>query len=384
MPDLIYCTATAIICVLGYVAYYRSIDTKTRLYMKKGTWQSKLVESCPTVNSFSPAFLLVNSHLQTIGCKFARSAPEIEYEREYFPTHDGGQVALDWPYSNASKDSPVVLILHGLTGSSSSKYVRNLVQNVQLKGWRPVVLNARGCGTSIISTPIMYHAGQTEDLRNVIRYIKSMFSDSILLGVGYSMGGNILTKYLGEEGEHSLLSGAVSVSNPFDLWRLCELEPSRLGQQFYALLMARDLRNYAIRHRHALTGVDYDILLSTRTLTQFDECVTIPMFNFPSREHYYKIASCIHKMDGIRVPILFLNALDDPVVCRTCIPTEKAESNPNIMFALTEHGGHIGYLRNYKWWKKTWSDSVIEEYFSSLIQYKNEERDSNEIQLIPS
>jgi len=362
--------------VLLYAAFYFLLIIKpTLIYSQEKTWQHELLKECPSLRYFFPSIFLINSHLQTIGVKFFRTAPNIIYEREYVTLEDGGHIALDWDLTGLDFDAkaPTVIILHGLVGSSTSKYIRNLVECLRLRGWRAVVLNARGCGTSTLKTPKLFNAEKTDDLRSAIKHIKSKYSQSPVLGAGYSLGANILTKYLGEEKSQSQIMGAVSVSNPFDLREASEYSRSSWSNGFYSKILTRDLHRYLRRHEEVLgRDVDYFSALKSKDLGEFDECVTIKMFDFKSITEYYQTASCVHVMKQIAVPVLFLNAMDDPVVTSTCIPYRMSQSNPNLLFAITNRGGHTAFLKNIKFWRKAWSDDVIEEFLAAILRNAGE------------
>jgi len=357
--------------VLLYLVYYKHVVVSpTRFYYKEGSWQQQLIQECPSLPHFYPSVLLINNHLQTVGVKLLRAAPKISYRREYVKLSDDGQVAIDWDPEGLlfSEEAPTVIVMHGLVGSSTSKYIRNLVHAMRTRGFRPVVFNARGCGTSELSSPLIFNAGKTDDIRQVIKCIARRYPKSPLIAAAYSMGANILTKYLGEEKENCLLLGAVMVSNPFDLQDVANNSKKSLSSQFYGKILTRDLKKYFTRHDNVLRRhIDAGAVERSRNIMELDQNVTLKMFKYPTLQDYYKDCSCVSVMPQISIPVLFLNSLDDPIVPSACIAHHMADHNPNLLFAITERGGHTAYLKNWKWWKTAWSDDVIAEFLTAVL-----------------
>jgi len=223
-------------------------------------------------------------------------------------------------------------------------------------------------GTSQLKSPHIFNAARTDDIRQAIKHITAKFPRSPLLAAAYSMGANVLTKYLGEEKDNCKLLGAVCVSNPFDLNDISEKAKNCLRTRFYGKILTNDLQNYVKRHREVLKDtLDFNAALQSKSLWEFDEKVTIKINNFASLHEYYERASCLHKLKEVTIPVLFLNSMDDPIVPGTVVPYQMANENPNLLFALTERGGHTAFLKNIKWWTRAWSDDVIEEFLSAVI-----------------
>jgi predicted alpha/beta-fold hydrolase len=361
--------------ILAYVLYYVKVAVKpTRLYYNPDSPHKELLKECPSLKQYYPSMVFVNGHTQTFGVKLFRTAPKLLYEREYVPLEDGGAIALDWDSEMLSCDEsvPTILVMHGLVGSSTSKYIRNLVSTLKQRGWRPVVFNARGMGTSELRSPSTFIASRTSDLRQAVKFIKQKFPNSPLLAAAYSMGANILTKYLAEEKENSVILGAVSISNPFDLCTLSDSAKWSRSGVVYGTILTWDLQAYLKRHRHVLKDtIDWEHAIKSKNLWDYDHRVTLPVAKeFSSIEEYYKQASCVFSLDDVKVPVLFLHSMDDPIVPGKHIEYvfQSANKNPNLIFAVTERGGHTAFLKNFVWWKKAWSDDVIEEFLNAMIR----------------
>jgi len=342
-------------------------------YHPNCTLKEYVMNSNNTIGKFYPNFLLINAHVQTVGCKFLRLAPNIIYKRDYLTLKDGGAVALDWDSLslNFGETVPTVILFHGLVGSSTSKYMRNLLLTIREHGWRSVVFNARGVGTSELKSPRIFNASNTEDARAAIRYVKETFPKSPLVAVGFSLGANILIKYLGEEQQNTPIVGAVSISNPFDLG-YCHAQVGT-SNLLYNKILTRDLHKYLRRHQHILQNtIDWDHILQSKSIVEFDNRCVIKMFEYNCVEDYYRESSSAAFLPRVSIPTLCLNSLDDPVIPKGIIPHTTTQENPNLIFAITKRGGHVGYLKNFAFWNRSWSDGVAVEFLQTVLtQQKN-------------
>jgi len=373
----------AVLLFLSYALYYiLEIVAPTAFYYHKETegpvpWKIVL-KKCPSLAKFYPSFFLSNKHLQTLGSKLARSGPTVIYEREHVTMEDGTEIALDWEINghNFPLENPTVIIMHGLSGSSNSKYIRNTVAMMTKNGLRCVVFNARGCGTSKLKNSKILTGGYTGDTRSVADHIKLKYPDAPLFAIGFSMGANILAKYLGEEGTETPIVSAVCISNPFDFQgvsRYDALKRIRLYNRF----LTYELQEYVQRHKEILekSSIDMKQVMKSSYMSEFDEDCVIKLHNFATLDDYYNYCSSIHKIPHIRIPTLFLNAEDDPFINHRVVPYNLAEKNPYVIFALTRRGGHIAYLRNFKFWSYSWSDCVSLEFFRSMMNFNAQDPD---------
>ncbi|WAQ84408.1 hypothetical protein PtA15_4A861 [Puccinia triticina] len=286
---------------------------------------------------------------------------QVEYERRTIRVPDGGQIALDFTpparFADPDDPTPTLVVLHGLTGGSHESYVRAVVAPLTQKhGWRAVVANFRGCAGSQLTSQKLYNAGATEDIRLVVGYLSASLSPLTRFhGVGFSLGANVLAKYLGEEGERALLRSAVVVGNPWDLYAgHCFLESSFLGR-IYSRALASNLRAVMVRHLKLFQGrtsaIDVDALFANpgQSLYEFDSIVTRALGRFSSTEAYYKTQSSTLVVEAVRVPLLAINALDDPIVTPDAVPVESVLENPYLAVLVSKHGGHLGWFEGL--WK---------------------------------
>ncbi|MCQ4267961.1 hydrolase [Pseudomonas stutzeri] len=300
---------------------------------------------------FQPAWWLPGPHLQTLWNPFLRSAPALARRRERLWLADGDFIDLDWhgPHDAAA---PLVLVLHGLTGSSSSLYVLGLQQQLAARGWASVAINWRGCSGEPNLLPRAYHSGASDDLGEVINHLQASRPLAPLHAVGYSLGGNVLLKYLGESGVSSPLRKAVAVSVPFRLDQCADrigLGFSRLYQAHFMKAMVayvkdkqrlfreRDLQ----QHLATLSGLG--TLDGMRTFWDFDGRITAPLHGYRDAQDYYRRASSRYFLPDIAIPTLLIQAADDPFVFRHSVP-EPSELSPTTTLELHAHGGHVGFI----------------------------------------
>ncbi|KAI9138697.1 Alpha/Beta hydrolase protein [Paraphysoderma sedebokerense] len=341
-------------------------------------WVQYILKTCPTFSRpFKSTFWLFNGHLQTFWASLGIMGGTSEFERECVDLPDGGVVTLDWniPETPYESDTPTVVILHGLTGGSHESYVQDLVAKLNQNGYRYrcVVMNARGCAESEIRTPMLYCGAYTADVRIAVKYIKSKIPNAPLACIGFSLGSNILVKYLGEEGDNVVFDGGISVSNPFDfergsLW----LRSTWLNRNVYSRVMAGNLKRGFLKHSHVLLKdqrIKYDLVMKARLIYEFDDRLTRVSFNYLTVEDYYRDASSFRYLKRVRTPLLCVNAIDDPISPKSTIPYEEAKNNPYVLIATTEKGGHIGYYSgNIK--PQRWCTQVFAEYFHAVFQAK--------------
>ncbi|MDO7903631.1 hydrolase [Pseudomonas sp. K1(2024)] len=300
---------------------------------------------------FRPARGLSNPHLQTLWGPLWRKLPALRRARERLWLEDGDFLDLDW-YGPDQTETPLVLVLHGLTGSSDSPYVKGLQQALEAQGWASVALNWRGCSGEPNRLARSYHSGASEDLGETVRHLRARRPLAPLYAVGYSLGGNVLLKYLGETGAASALQGAVAVSVPFRLDQCAD----RIGLGFSKIYQAhfmREMLSYVqVKQRHfqaqghvealaALEGLGP--LRNLRTFWDFDGRVTAPLHGFSDAHDYYRRASSRYYLGENRTPTLIIQSQDDPFVFDHSLPTPE-ELAPQTEFELHRHGGHVGFV----------------------------------------
>jgi predicted alpha/beta-fold hydrolase len=304
-----------------------------------------------TSPAFSPAWWLPGGHLQTLWNPFCRRAPSLPRRRERLWLADGDFIDLDWhgPHNPAA---PLVLVLHGLTGSSRSHYVLGLQQQLAARDWASVAINWRGCSGEPNLLPRAYHSGASDDLAEVIAHLRASRPLAPLHAVGYSLGGNVLLKYLGETGTSAPLQKAVAVSVPFRLDQCAD----RIGLGFSRVYQAHFMREMVgyVRDKqrlftqqgaanHLSTLQRLGSLKGLRTFWDFDGRFTAPLHGYADASDYYRRASSRYFLPDIRIPTLLIQAEDDPFVFRHSVP-DLAELSTTTTLELHRSGGHVGFV----------------------------------------
>ena len=285
---------------------------------------------------FRPAWWLPGPHAQTVGGRFLRSLDHGPLLTDRVELPDGDFVDLHETPNELPEDAPRVVVLHGLEGSSRANYIATLARELSALGIRAVRMNFRACGGEMNRLPRFYHAGDTGDLASVIEHLRNRLPDSPLAAVGFSLGGNILLKYLGERGAErpTGLVAAAAVSVPFDL----SAGTGRLEQpgmaRVYTRYFIRKLRAKTRRKRALLeTACDVERALAARTVREYDEALTARLHGFRDAWHYYDSSSSIHWLERIRVPTLLLHSLDDPFLPETSVPLEVIHGTAGLSIA---------------------------------------------------
>ncbi|WOL07013.1 embryogenesis-associated protein EMB8 [Canna indica] len=326
-----------------------------------------------------------NRHVETIFASFFRSLPAVPLRRECLRTRDDGAIALDWVVGDERLlpfDSPVLILMPGLTGGSDDTYVRHMLVRARNKGWRVVVFNSRGCGNSPVTTPQFYSASFTEDLSQVVSHVSTRYLKSKLYAVGWSLGANILVRYLGQESQNCPLSGAVSLCNPFNLV-IADEDFHKGFNNVYDKALARSLRKIFKKHALLFEGLggEYNIPMAAnaRTVREFDEGLTRVSFGFKSVDDYYFNSSSSNSIGCVCTPLLCIQADNDPIAPSRGIPREEIKENPNCLLIVTPQGGHLGWVAGGEApFGAPWTDPVVMEFLEHVNNNASEENSNIE------
>ncbi len=313
---------------------------------------------------FQPAWWCRSPHAQTLWARLARRLPDVMLWRERLELPDGDFIDLDW----TEKDSgPIVIILHGLEGSSESPYARGLLRALEQRGWRGVVMHFRGCSGEPNRLPRSYHSGDIGDLAFFVDTLQRRAPHTPLAVVGFSLGGNVLLKWLGKTGVTLPIRAAVAVSVPYVLSDAA----ARLQRGFsrlYQWQLLRSLRRTVAEKRRRM-----DLPLKIRSLSalksfrDFDEYVTAPLHGFDSANHYYTVSSSRQYLRGITTPTLLLHASDDPFMTRSAIPRPD-EVSETVTLEVSSHGGHVGFVAGaWPWRPRYWLEERIPTYLAQYL-----------------
>eukprot|EP00891_Asterochloris_glomerata_P000961 jgi/Astpho2/961/e_gw1.00016.122.1_t len=292
-------------------------------------------------------------------------------------TPDGGTVSLDYhqlPPGKAMQDleddAPVIILLPGLTGGSHDTYVRYMVQACSQHGVRAVVFNSRGTSDGPVTSPQFYSASFTGDMRQVVGMVKQRYPQSELLAAGWSLGANILVRYLGEEGAACPISAAVSMCNPFDL-AISDANFSQGFNRIYDKSLAQSLREIFSRHSHLFkdVGGEYDIqkAATCKSIREFDEAITRVSFGWPDVDAYYQGSGSCWTVPEVTIPLLCIQAADDPIAPEHAIPYKALHDNPNCILTVTPGGGHLGWVSGHGApLGAPWATQAVVEWLTSV------------------
>lgn len=292
------------------------------------------------------------------------------YRRERLQLSDGGCVGLDWlepegPLAS-SADVPIVLVLPGLTGSSSEGYVISLL--CHLRPYRRLVFNNRGNGGEPLLTKQVYSAAWTGDLAEVVAHLRRLYPETPLLAVGFSLGGMILANYLARSGTEAGISGAVTISSPWSPVDSTKTLEALIPRKLFNERLTSLLLQLANKYRGVIgDSVDWEKLNSARTIREFDTAWIVPLFGYRDVWEYYEDAALAPKADKIRVPTICINAADDPFAPIHSIPRERIAENPNLGVIITETGGHIAFLRSLSTGEPSLVHLLVSQFAEALF-----------------
>ena len=307
---------------------------------------------------FKPAWWCRGPHMQTLWPYLFRRTPRVKLRRERLELPDGDFLDLDW---TSNSHGPIVIVLHGLEGSSDSKYARGLLKAVHNHGWRGVVMHFRGCSGEPNRLPRSYHSGETTDLAYVVNLLRNRESETPLFVAGFSLGGNVLLKWIGETGKQAPIKAAVAVSVPFLLGESAK----RLDQGFsrvYQWGLMRSMRNaVAEKRRRMKLPLKIQDLSKLKTFWDFDEHVTAVLHGFAGADDYYHRSSSRQYLKGIQVPTWIVHSCDDPFMTDAVIPL-GGELSSAIEFDLYDSGGHVGFIGGTLPWRPEYflEDRILE------------------------
>jgi len=288
--------------------------------------------------------------------------------RERLVTPDGDFVDLDWLPGRPG--APVLLVLHGLEGTGRSHYVAGLFEHARARGWRAAVLWFRSCSGELNRLARFYHSGDTADLDWFLRALIAREPGVCVGAVGISIGGNVLLKWLGEQGDAAPkeLRAAVAVSVPFDLALCAGVMDQGFQKAVYTASFMRSFHAKTRAKALAYPGfVDLDAALKSRTFAAYDRAVTAPLHGFADEVDYWTRASSGPYLGRIRRPTLLINAVDDPFIPERSLPN-PATLPECVQTEFVRNGGHVGFVEGPPWRTRSWAERRAVEYLASILE----------------
>lgn len=325
------------------------------------------------IAEFQPHPLLTNCHLQTLWTRLARYKARSQLYWQSFTVADGDFIDLAWnlPPAQALADpaTPLLLIFHGLEGSVYSPYADDLMASAKAFGWQAATVHFRGCGGRPNRTHRAYHSGDTGDAVEVIHWLNQQQPGKPIVAAGFSLGGNMLVKLLGENPQLGLRA-AVCTSSPL------ALAPSstRIDQGFSKVyrshlvgnLKRKVMRKLELGQLQGYLDIDKKTLRKINNFRTFDNLVTAPLHGFTDADDYYERCSGLQFLPAVEHPLLIIHAADDPFTCVSCIPA--AGTYPaNIQHQLSAQGGHVGFVASADGKPYFWLSRRILHYLASQL-----------------
>ena len=311
---------------------------------------------------FEPAWWCQGGHLQTIYGGLFHAKPDLLLKRERLELPDGDFIDLDWLDGN--EDKPLVVILHGLGSSAHVPYVLSMVEEIQKIGWRAVAINARGSlePNRLLETT---HAGKSEDLDFVLNHLikmrhsapselsaaqpsmQSASRGAPIYLIGYSLGGNVILKYLGEKGEAvpEEVVKAAAVSVPYDLEQAAHNLDQGFNREVYTRIMLNHLKAQTFeKAKRFPNDINFEKVRNMNTFQAYDREITARLNGFRDERDYWAQSSSVNYLENIKIQVLLIHAIDDPFLPKRDLPLEKIEKLPHLKLVLTQDGGHLGFI----------------------------------------
>ena len=303
-------------------------------------------------SSYRAPLLLRNAHVHTVYPALMRKVHGVVYMRERLELPDGDFLDLDWVRHRG--DSRLAILCHGLESGSNAQYMRGMTRLLSDQGWDVLALNYRGCSGEENRLPRSYHSGATEDLDAVMAYVQGLERYTQLALVGFSLGGNLVLKYLGEGRPLAAqVNVAACVSVPCDLASSAE----RLGSlqcRIYMRFFANSLKEKLLQKSKRFPGTFCEgVGEPVRSFAAFDRWYTAPAHGFLSAQDYWTRCSSRPYLAQMKTPTLLLSAQDDPFLPNACYPEEEAAGSSFLYLETPRHGGHLGFVgprRNASYW----------------------------------
>lgn len=297
-------------------------------------------------NSYKRPFYALNTHFETIIPSAIRKVKEVNYKRERIATHDDDFLDIDWVQNNNNR---LLIISHGLEGSSDRPYVKGMAKLFAENQWDILAWNCRSCSGEINRKKLLYHHGFTIDLECVVKKATTHGYDEICL-VGFSMGGSLTLKYLGEYSKslHPSVKKGMAVSVPCDLKSSSEKLALKQNKFYQNRFMKKLAKKMELKNRQFPDFVVLKPWKEFKDFHEFDTHYAANIFGFKDASDFYANVQCLPFLKHIELPTLILNAWNDPLLAESCFPIELAKSKENLTLEITQQGGHVGFMQQGK------------------------------------
>ncbi|XP_012286299.1 abhydrolase domain-containing protein 2 [Orussus abietinus] len=376
-----------ILCILFRILNVNSAPQKPQLYCQDQAFLASILKISPVLaEPYKPTRLWgFSGHVQTVVHSVIGrvKCPWPTGERVYVALPDETTLTYDlYQPLSSFEDDVTIAICPGIGNSSESVYVKTFVHFVQYHGYRCAVLNHIGVLANVkLTSPRIFTYGHTDDYHAMLLNLLEKHPNTRVVCIGFSLGGNIVTKYIGERGTNKLpnIIGGISICQGYNA-----IEGTKFllnwqnFRRFYFYVMTESMRNIILKHKHVLLseevkrrhGLNEREIISAATLPELDEAYTRKVHNFRSVNDMYKWSSCISYLDGVNTPMVFINALDDPLVPEPLLEPIKdfAKNRSNALYVELAHGGHLGFYEGGLVYPNpiTWLDRTLVSLVGSI------------------
>ena len=316
-------------------------------------------------SSFKAAWWIQNPHLQTLWATVCRRPiKNLTITRERYELPDGDFIDLDWV---GKSKGPIVIILHGLEGSIDSPYAKGMLNAIQCQGWRGVVMHFRCCSGECNRLSRMYHSGETGDIATIVNALSQREHETPMAAIGFSLGANVLLKWLGETNQQNPLKAAVAISTPFELGKSVKRVNQGFSRIYQWHLLKSLHKKIQFKFQAQPAPIPIPPLYKLRTLRDFDEHITAPLHGFSNAEEYYTASSSRQYLGNIGVPTLLLQSKDDPFMIDDLLPG-LTELSSHVEFELMEKGGHVGFISgSLPWRTEYWLEKRVPQFLHKYL-----------------
>jgi hypothetical protein len=362
---------TLVAGALALAAYYRTrVARPPELLFAETPLLAHLLARCPALRTpYRPPWWAFNRHLQLalLAWRDARTPPLRYDATELLTLADGGTVSLDWLGRDDPAPTPTIVVLPTICGDGQT--MRRTVAGLRRRlGWRVVVCNRRGHGDLPLSAPRFSTLGSTDDVRAQLAHIRAALPGSPLYGLGVSAGSGLLVRYLGEEGARTPLRAAVAHCPGYDTTRAFH----RIHRLYDRYLIGSVRRYFLERHAATLAAVSgWDAIMASRTVGELHD-LQHPFAGFATTADYHRSTNPMVVADAVGIPLLILNASDDPVCTIANVDEHRGlfDRVPDSVLVLTARGSHCAFLEGH-WRPRSWAHRLIAEYFAAVAAWRD-------------
>lgn len=316
-------------------------------------------------SNFNPSFPFKSAHFNTVYRPLFMK-DTIKYSRKRITTWDADFIDLDFSIIGSKT---LAILIHGLEGSSESNYMITNSNHLNSIGFDTVCMNLRGCSGEDNLLLATYHSGKTDDVDFVIKHIITNYNYENIVLVGFSLGGNLTLKYLGEYDDvPNQIKGAIAVSVPVDL-TTSQAELGKLKNKIYMNEFLKTMKIKLLEKSEKFPDfkLNKDLLFKATKFRHLEKQYTVPVFGFESSEDYWKKASSKPYISQIKVPTLLINAKDDSFLSEECFPYELAKNSEVFHFIATTYGGHVGFMSSFTASENMWLERKIDNFIKEQI-----------------